>query len=758
MRMKPPMPGSASISENNRRIARNTILLYFRMLVMTVIALLTSRVVLNALGTEDYGVYNAVGGAVMLFTFLTTSISSSIGRFMAVEIESGDAVRMHRVFSVGVFVQTVFAAVLVLLAETLGMWFLTDRMMIPDGRMEAARIVLHCSLATLVVDLFAVPFNAAIIAHERMSAFALISVADAVLKLAVALAITLSPADKLCSYAVLMLLRSVGVRALYGVYCRRHFAECRGRLEWDGKLFRQIAGFSTWSTIGASAGVFNTQGVNLIVNVFFGVAVNAARGVASQVEGLARMFVSNFLVALNPRITKSWSAGEKDYCFELVRKGMKFAFLGIFVFFIPLFLETGTLLSLWLRVVPAFSADFVRLTLVALLVDLSCNSALTLILAEGRIRNYYIASGAVSYLCLPLVWLAFRMGASPAWAYVCFIAVYLVVNVIRLFVVRAQTGFSLRVLARKVVLPLLAVSALSLGCAAAVHLSLPEGLVRTLLVCVCGWAVLSVGSYFLVLTDGERSFVRRKLMLRPRGGTLRTDGEAVVRTCAPHEGKIVIYTCITGGYDTLRQPAVTDPSVDFVCFVGKGERKCEAEGVWQFRELDCGIEDPRLLSRYPKMHPHLLLPEYDASLWIDGNIEITDGSVYDVLRRKAESGVLYSGVRHPSRDCVYSEAWMCFKMGYLDIPGYLRVCAFLLLHGQRRHGGLVENNLIFRRHNDPRVIRLDELWWSMLFRLSRRDQLSFPWCLEKCGIPFNPLLPDGMNTRNYPGFRYLLHK
>ena len=228
MRMKPPMPGSASISENNRRIARNTILLYFRMLVMTVIALLTSRVVLNALGTEDYGVYNAVGGAVMLFTFLTTSISSSIGRFMAVEIESGDAVRMHRVFSVGVFVQTVFAAVLVLLAETLGMWFLTDRMMIPDGRMEAARIVLHCSLATLVVDLFAVPFNAAIIAHERMSAFALISVADAVLKLAVALAITLSPADKLCSYAVLMLLRSVGVRSGTGNFSDRLPGSPRG--------------------------------------------------------------------------------------------------------------------------------------------------------------------------------------------------------------------------------------------------------------------------------------------------------------------------------------------------------------------------------------------------------------------------------------------------------------------------------------------------------------------------------------------------
>ena len=222
--------------------------------------------------------------------------------------------------------------------------------------------------------------------------------------------------------------------------------------------------------------------------------------------------------------------------------------------------------------------------------------------------------------------------------------------------------------------------------------------------------------------------------------------------------KCVIYTCIVGGYDPLRQPAATDPDFDFVCFVGKGEKTADRIGVWQIRELDCGISDPALLSRYPKMHPHLLLPGYGASLWIDGNIEILDGSIYDVLRAKLSSGVKYSGVRHPSRDCVYSEAWMCRKMGYLGWWKWLRVCLFLLLHGQRRRSGLIENNLIFRRHRDPQIVRLDELWWSMLSRLARRDQLSFPWCLKECGVPFDALLPDGMNTRNYPGLRYLRHK
>lgn len=222
--------------------------------------------------------------------------------------------------------------------------------------------------------------------------------------------------------------------------------------------------------------------------------------------------------------------------------------------------------------------------------------------------------------------------------------------------------------------------------------------------------------------------------------------------------KIVIYTCIIGGYDDLLQPAVTDPGVDFVCFVGKGEKTAGKVGVWTVRELDCELDDRRLKSRYPKMHPHVLLPEYEASLWIDGNIEILDGSIYPILRSKLESGVKYSGVHHPERDGLYSEAWICRKIGHLSFAEYLKVCVFLLRHGQRPHGGLFENNLIYRRHNDPQIVRLDELWWSMLFKLAWRDQLSFPWCLEQCGISFDPLLPGDMNTRNYPGFRYLLHK
>lgn len=222
--------------------------------------------------------------------------------------------------------------------------------------------------------------------------------------------------------------------------------------------------------------------------------------------------------------------------------------------------------------------------------------------------------------------------------------------------------------------------------------------------------------------------------------------------------KTVIYTCIIGGYDELLQPAVTDADFDFVCFVGKGEKNAGRIGVWEIRELDCDIRDPRLLSRWPKMHPHLLLPEYDASLWVDGNIELLDASVYDAVRSRLSSGVGYSGVPHPTRDCLYAEARKCRDMKYLSDVELLKVWAWLFLHGVRRHGGLMENNLIFRRHMRPEIVALDELWWESLLRLGRRDQLSLMWCLDKCGIPRDRLLPEGRNVRNHPGFRYLRHK
>lgn len=223
-------------------------------------------------------------------------------------------------------------------------------------------------------------------------------------------------------------------------------------------------------------------------------------------------------------------------------------------------------------------------------------------------------------------------------------------------------------------------------------------------------------------------------------------------------GRIAIYTSITGGYDRLLQPHVVDEGFDFICFVGKGEKRCERDGVWEIRELEFEAESPQLVSRYAKMHPHVLLPDYEACVWIDGNIEILDGSLYEAARQKLASGETYCGVPHPSRDCVYEEAKKCRDMRYISYPRLLVIWATLFLHGVPRHAGMMENNLIFRRHNDPVIVRFDELWWERVVHFCRRDQLSFLWTVRECGVKVDYLLPDGRNTRNHPGFKYLLHR
>ena len=228
--------------------------------------------------------------------------------------------------------------------------------------------------------------------------------------------------------------------------------------------------------------------------------------------------------------------------------------------------------------------------------------------------------------------------------------------------------------------------------------------------------------------------------------------------CVVKPDRIAIYTCIVGGYDELQQPRVVEDGFDFICFVGRGEAHAGRVGVWEIRELPEDFGDAALNARWPKMHPHRLLPDYGCSVWIDGNVALLDGTLYQAARAKRDAGVKYSGVAHPDRDCCYAEARKCFDMKYLSAFGLLRVWLILALRGMPRHAGLMENNLIFRRHNDPQIVALDELWWRQLRRLSRRDQLSLMWCLRRLGVSRDYLLPPGQNTRNHPGFKYLLHK
>lgn len=309
-----------------RRIARNTLMLYVRMLALMLVGLYTSRVVLEALGENDFGIYNVVGGVVAMFTIISGALNSAVSRFITFEMGKGDDAQLNKVYSTAVTIQLILAAVVVVLAEPIGLWFIENEMTIDPSRIPAAKYVLHFSLLAFVINLMSVPQMASITAHEKMSAYAWIGIMDGLLRLGVALLIVNSPADRLIMYSALMAGVVMIVRMAYGIYCRRHFPECRYRPVFDRSLMKEMFSFAGWNFIGVTSGVLRDHGGNILVNLFSGPAVNAARGVAVQLNGAVQGFVTNFMTAVNPQITKSYASGEKEYMFSLVRKSSRMSF------------------------------------------------------------------------------------------------------------------------------------------------------------------------------------------------------------------------------------------------------------------------------------------------------------------------------------------------------------------------------------------------------------------------------------------------
>lgn len=504
---------TANINDDNRRIARNTIMLYCRMLLLLVIGLYTSRVVLCQLGVDDYGVYNAVGGVVTIFTVVTGSVTQAIVRFLTVAIGKKDRLQVRQVFSASMIIQIILAGLVVLLIESVGLWFLNVHMNIPPERMAASDIVLHCSTAILVLNMLAIPYNACITAHENMSVFAAISVLEGTLKLLLAFLLSLSTFDKLVTYSVLMVAVAFIVRLCYASYCRIQYSQVV-RFETPNKmLFKEMFSFSGWNFLGSGTYLVNTHGINLLSNIFFGVAVNAARGIAAQVEGIVKQFVSNFLTAINPQITKSYSCGDYEKSFTLVLKGSKFTFMVVWICLVPIVFEAETLLRIWLVTPPEDAALFLRLTLIGLLADLFTNPLLTLTLATGKIRAYYLITSSMSLMAFPISWILFRLG-FPAWtSYLVFIFVYVGVDVARVVICSRLCGFPKKSFLR-LAGSAASVAAFSLCFAACVWFPLDSGWLRLVLTIVVGTVASLAFSWLLLLTPGEKSFIKSKLPCR----------------------------------------------------------------------------------------------------------------------------------------------------------------------------------------------------------------------------------------------------
>ncbi len=505
-------PGT--ISNKSKRIAKNTLFLYFRMFILLVIGLFTSRVVLKALGVVDVGVYNAVAAMVTSFTIISNSLSTAISRFITFGLgksEGGDKKwDLHKVFSTGVLIEGILAGIVLILVELVGVWFLNNHMNIPAERLGAANYVLQFSALMLVASLMSVPFNAVIIAHEQMKAFAYISLLEAVLKLGIAFALYVSPIDKLVTYSALMLLVSVIVRAVYASYCNR-FRECRGKLVFDRDVLKEMAGFAGWNFFGSASYLCNTQGISIITNLFFGVVVNAARGYAVQVEGIVRQFVTSFTTALNPQITKSYAEGDRSYCYQLVCKGAKYSWILMLLFAIPFVFESDILMRFWLGDYPKYTDIFVPLAVVANMVDMLGNSMAILEMATGNIKKYYLIIGGVSFLVFPISWICFALGAAPESSYIVYIAVYALLVVIKMLILRRQIGFPAAMFRSEVLRKILYVTLFSFGVTAIVAYCLPGGVWRLLAVVLVSTLSIGCSTYFWATTPGEKAYADAKV-------------------------------------------------------------------------------------------------------------------------------------------------------------------------------------------------------------------------------------------------------
>ena len=444
-----------------------------------------------------------------MFSLISTSLSSSVSRFLTVELGRGNKENLKSVFSTSLSIQVALAAIVFVVAESFGTWFLNTHMTIPEERLYAANWVFQASIISFLFGLFSVPFNASIIAHEHMSAFAYIGILDVILKFAAVCFVAYAPCpfDKLIIYAILLLLIGIGLQLIYIIYCRRHFEECRLKFSFERNYWKEMSSFAGWNFIGCTAGLLKDQGVNLLFNIFFGPILNAARGLASTVNNVIAAFANNFMTALNPQLTKSYAAGDKEYCFSLVNRGSRFSFYIMMFFAIPLILETDFALNLWLEEFPEHTVNFVRLVLVLSMSDIISNTLIHLQLATGKIRDYQIVVGGILLLNFPLSYIALQLGASPEVTYIIAIAISLFCMIMRLVFLRKMAGISMKQFMTKVYFNILIVSIAAFIIPFLIHMSMDEGWTRFLVVGFTSVITSGLSICFIGCTHNERAFL-----------------------------------------------------------------------------------------------------------------------------------------------------------------------------------------------------------------------------------------------------------
>lgn len=400
------------------------------MLVLMLVSLYTSRVVLAALGVEDYGIYNVVGGIVVLFTFINNAMVTSTQRYLNYELGRDDLPQAKKVFSISLNIHILIAAIVLLLAETIGLWFLNTIIQYPEAREFAVKVTYQLSILTTCLKIIRAPYNAAIIAHERMSFYAYLSIFEAVLQLCIAFLLMACKSDRLILYSMLLCVVAVIVNLCYYAYCKTKFLICNYKLYKDKTLYRQLLSFSGWSLFGGVANMGASQGLNMILNVFFGVTVNAAMGVATQVNSAVTSFVHSFQTAFNPQIVKSYAAGDYSYFIKLILSTSKYSYLLLFILALPIYICCPEVLNVWLTEVPDYAVSFCRLMLIFALLDALQGPLWYSVQATGKIKTYQILMSLMILANLPIAYVCLKFGYSPNSVLI----VRCIINLVTLFV------------------------------------------------------------------------------------------------------------------------------------------------------------------------------------------------------------------------------------------------------------------------------------------------------------------------------------
>lgn len=505
-------------SEDNKRIAKNTIYLYLRSLFTMIVSLYTSRLVLQVLGFVDHGIYNLIGSVVVMFNMFSATFVASTQRFLNFAIGKHDTEKVSQVYSASINIHAILACVIFILLETVGLWFMNYKLNIPPERLYAANVVYQCSVITFITNLFCIPFNAVIIANENMKIFALVSVYESVAKLLSVIFISVITFDRLVVYGLFMTLIPISILLFYIIHCRNNYKECYYSKIRDFVLYKDMLGLSAWNFLGSGATIITVSGMGIIINIFTDVVVNSAKGIASQVENMVKQLVDNFMTSIRPQITKSFAAGDMNYLQSLISSGSRFSLYMMTALCFPIILNVDYILKLWLVEVPENTAEFVIATLIYILIVPFSNILDNVLMATGKIKKSQIILSLLQLINIPLACLILYMRYPPYYIYISYILISYISLVVRIYFAFKYTNISLKkyivqTLSRSV---LIVISSFLISSLITSSLRLEDDFMRFVLNCLLVETVIIVFSMTIGTDAKERNiiynFVKSKIL------------------------------------------------------------------------------------------------------------------------------------------------------------------------------------------------------------------------------------------------------